>query len=165
MTETSENMAEGQEIRTFLCVVDDSEELSRALRFACRRASNTGGRVAILYVVEPAEFQHWMAVGERMREEARSEAEEMTQAVASSVQRMTGQIPTIFIREGKASEELISLINEYEDISLLVLGAAIGQDGPGPLIKTLVERMAGNLRVPVTIVPGNLTDEQIDGIT
>lgn len=151
--------------RTFLCIVDDSEELSRALRFACNRANHTGGRVALLYVAEPAEFQHWMAVGERMREEARAEAEEMMQAVGASVQRLTGKIPSVFIREGKVSEELIGLLNEYEDISLLVLGAATGPEGPGPLVEAFVSKMSGNLRVPVTLVPGNLTDEQIDAIT
>ena len=105
-----------------------------------------------------------MAIGERMREEAREEAEEMVQAVASVVQRMTGKIPPIYIREGKVAEELIKLIDEEQNIALLVLGAATGTDGPGPLIETLVEKQAGRLRVPVTIVPGNLSDAQLDAI-
>jgi len=61
--------------RTFLVVVDDSDEMTKALRYACRRAQHTGGRVALLSVIEPAEFQHWMAVGDLMKEEARDEAE------------------------------------------------------------------------------------------
>lgn len=162
MTDTEDTLATA---RTFLCVVDQSEELSRAIRFACKRAQNTGGRVALLYVIEPAEFQHWMAVGERMREEARAEAEEMTQAVASTVQRLIQKTPSIYIREGKVSDELIDLVGSEQDISLLVLGAATGPEGPGPLVTTIVERLAGKLRVPVTIVPGNLSDEQIDAIT
>ena len=149
---------------TFLCVVDRTEEMSRAVRFACLRARNANRRVALLYVTEPAEFQHWMAVGERMREEAREEAEEMVQAVASVVQRLTGKIPPIYIREGKVAEELINLVDEEQSIALLVLGAATGTDGPGPLIELLVEKQAGRLRVPVTIVPGNLTDQQLDQI-
>lgn len=149
---------------TFLCVVDRTEEMSRAVRFACLRARNANRRVALLYVTEPAEFQHWMAVGERMREEAREEAEEMVQAVASVVQRLTGKIPPIYIREGKVAEELIKLVDEEKSIALLVLGAATGTDGPGPLIELLVEKQAGRLRVPVTIVPGNLTDQQLDQI-
>ncbi|HAD86681.1 MAG TPA: universal stress protein [Rhodospirillaceae bacterium] len=149
---------------TFLCVVDRTEEMSRAVRFACLRARNANRRVALLYVTEPAEFQHWMAVGERMREEAREEAEEMVQAVASVVQRLTGKIPPIYIREGKVAEELINLVDEEQSIALLVLGAATGTDGPGPLIELLVEKQAGRLRVPVTIVPGNLTDQQLDAI-
>jgi len=158
---------ESEEIigRTFLCVVDDSEELANALRFACRRANGTGGRVALLYVMQPAEFQHWMAIGDRMREEAREEAEEMLQVVASVVQKRTGKVPACFIREGTIREELVKLIDEETDISLLVLGAATGTDGPGPLISHLVEKMAGNLRIPVTIVPGNLSEAQIDAIT
>lgn len=151
--------------RTFLCVVDESEEMGAALRFACRRASNSNGRVALLYVMQPAEFQHWMAIGERMREEAREEAEELLQVVASVVEKRTGYIPKCYIREGKVREVVVDLIDEEKDISLLILGAATGTDGPGPLVTYLVEKMTGQLRIPVTIVPGNLTDEQVDAIS
>jgi len=151
--------------RTFLCVIDESEEMAAALRFACSRAINTNGRVALLYVMQPAEFQHWMAIGERMREEAREEAEELLQVVASVVEKRTGYIPVCYIREGKLREEVIDLINEEKDISLLILGAASGTDGPGPLVSYLVEKMTGQLRIPVTIVPGNLSDEQVDAIS
>lgn len=152
--------------RTFLCVVDESEELGHAVRFACRRAIHTGGRVALIYVIEPAEFQHWMAVGDLMREEQRQKAEEMVQVVASVVKARTGKTPAVYIREGKIVEELISLIDDPDaGISLLVLGAATGPDGPGPIVSTLVQKLPGRLHVPVTIVPGNLTDEEIDAIS
>lgn len=150
---------------SFLCVVDESDEMANALRFACQRANNAGRRVSLLYVMQPAEFQHWMAIGERMREEAREEAEEMLQVVSSVVQKRTGKVPTCYIREGTIREEVVKLINDERDIALLVLGAATGTDGPGPLVTYLVEKMAGQLRVPVTIVPGNLTEEEIDAIT
>ena len=58
--------------RVFLVVVDDSEELSVALRYAARRAQHTGGRVALLYVIEPSDLQQWMAVETLMREERRA---------------------------------------------------------------------------------------------
>lgn len=151
--------------RTFLCVVDDTPEFEKALRFACRRAQHSGGRIALVYVMAPAEFQHWVAVGERMREEARQEAEEMLNVVSATVHQLTGKMPVVFIREGKIREEIVGLIDEQQDISLLVLGAATGTDGPGPLTEYLVEKMAGQLRVPVTIVPGNLDNEDIDAIT
>ena len=57
--------------RVFLVVVDESEEMRNALRYACRRAQHTNGRVALLLVVEPAEFQHWLGVGRVIEEEAR----------------------------------------------------------------------------------------------
>ena len=151
--------------RTFLCVVDDTAELSQALRWACRRAMRTGGRVALLYVIEPSEFQHWASVGDLMQSERRSEAEEMLQVVASVVQKRTGTTPVIFIREGKIRDELIKLIDEEESITVLVLGAATGPEGPGPILSYFVGKMAGRVRIPITIVPGVLTDDQIDAIT
>lgn len=150
--------------KTFLCVVDESEEFGAALRFACGRARSTDGRVALLYVMQPAEFQHWIAVGERMREEAREEAEELLQVVASLVQKRVGKTPTLYIREGTVREEVVKLVDEEKDISILVLGAATGTDGPGPLVTYLVEKMTDQLRVPVTIVPGGLSEEDIDAI-
>ena len=150
--------------RVFLVVVDDSEEMKVALRFACRRAEHTGGRVALLYVVEPADFQHWMAVGDLMREEARSEGEQLLQKLAAQVNEITGSLPALYVREGGRRDELLKLIEEEPSISILVLGANPGQRGPGPLIQALTTKMLGKLRIPITIVPGNLDDDYIDSI-
>ena len=149
----------------FLCVVDETEELWPALRFACRKANRMGARVGLLYVVEPAEFQHWLSVGDLMREERREEAEETIQLVATAVQKQTGKTPTLFIREGDVKDELLACVEEEKNVTLLVLGAATGPDGPGPLISYLVQKKAGGLRVPITIVPGCLTNDQIDSLT
>jgi len=151
--------------RLFLVVVDISEEMNVALRFASQRAKNTGGRVALLYVMEPADFQHWMAVGEKMREERREEAERTLREFASQVQKITGEIPVLFFREGKAADEIVDLIKEEPNICILVLGAAIGKKGPGPLVTSLVGKLSGKFPIPITVVPGNLTMEEVDVLT
>ena len=151
--------------RVFLVVVDETEEMEVALRFACRRARHTGGRVALLYVIEPAEFQHWMAVEDLMREEARSEGEQLLQKLAARVNELVGSIPILYVREGKVREELFKLLDEEPRVSILVLGANPGSRGPGPLVSALTGKMIGKLRVPVTVVPGNLADEEIDMIS
>ena len=150
--------------RIFLVVVDDTQEMAVALRFACRRASNTGGRVALLYVVEPSDFQHWMAVGDLMREEARNEGEQLLQRLAAKVNELTGHLPVLHVREGTRREELLKLIDEDPTVSILVLGASVEKRGPGPLVEALTGKFVGKLRVPVTIVPGNLSDDEIDSI-
>jgi nucleotide-binding universal stress UspA family protein len=162
VSSTSRSQPEGG---IFLCVVDESEELWKALRFACRRAAQVDGRVGLLYVVEPAEFQHWLAVAELMRDERREEAEETLQKVATAAQKLTGSMPVLYIREGEVNDELIKLIDEHTEITSLILGAATGLDGPGPIVSYLVQKKSGRLRVPITIVPGMLSDEQIDAIT
>ena len=149
----------------FLCVVDETPELWPALRFACRRAATSAARVGLLYVVEPAEFQHWIAVADLMREERREEAEETLQKVATAVKKRTGHMPVLYIREGEVIDEVLALIDEATDITAIILGAATGPEGPGPVVSYLVQKKAGRLRVPITIVPGGMSDQEIDAIT
>ncbi len=151
--------------RTFLVVVDDTPELLVALRYASRRAKRTGGKVAMLYVIDPIEPQQWAAVGDLMRQEAREQAEEVLHRFSELVLSLTGQLPVTVMREGNRRDELIKLIAEDPGISVLVLGAATGPDGPGPLVSALASKYASNLRVPLTIVPGSLTEAQIDAIS
>jgi nucleotide-binding universal stress UspA family protein len=151
--------------RIFLTVVDASKEMDVALRFAARRAHNTGGRVALLYVMEPADFQHWMAVEEKMREERREEAERILQDLAASVSEITGTMPVLYVREGEPADEIGKLIEEEPRISILVLGAGTGTKGPGPLVSSLAGKISGKFPIPITVVPGNLTLEQIDALT
>ncbi len=151
--------------RVFLVVVDDTEEMRAALRYACGRARHTGGRVALLRVVEPAEFQHFATIGNLMRAEARQEAETLLQRMAAEVNEVSGQLPVLYVREGNPRDELIKLINEEPQVSILVLAADTGPGGPGPLVTAMTGKFVGRLRVPITIVPGHLTNEQIQAIT
>ncbi|HEX6013163.1 MAG TPA: universal stress protein [Geminicoccaceae bacterium] len=151
--------------RVFLVVVDETEEMRNALRYACRRAQHTSGRVALLHVVEPAEFQHWLGVGRVMEEEARVEAEQRMQTLATEVFAQTGRMPVVHIREGKRSEELVALLQEDPSISLLVLATATGSSNPGPLVTFLMGHLGRRVRIPVTLVPGELSVEEIDALT
>ena len=151
--------------RVFLVVVDESDELKLALRYAARRAQHTGGRVALLYVIEPSDLQQWMAVETLMREERREEAEALLQRISAKVSEIAGTMPVIYIREGRRRDELLALIDEEQSISILVLAASAATDGPGPLITALTGKFMHKLRIPLTVVPGTLTDAQIDALT
>lgn len=150
--------------RVFLVVVDESVEMPVALYYAGRRALRTGGRVALLRVIQPDEGHDLMSIVELIREEKRQEAEQLLQRLAKTVVEETGTLPVLYLREGSAREELINLINEDPTISILVLAAGTGPEGPGPLVSHLAGKAAAKMRIPVTIVPGNLTREQIDAI-
>jgi nucleotide-binding universal stress UspA family protein len=166
MTDDNHDQPSGIEAdRTFLVVVDDSEEMQVALHFASRRARRTGGRVALLYVQQPAEFQHWMAVGDLMREEAREEAEGLMQKLSAEVKEWSGNYPVVHMREGDIGDELEKLLGEEESISVLVLAASTDSAGPGPLISHLIGKGGTKLNVPVTIVPGSLDDKEVIAIT
>ena len=114
---------------------------------------------------DKADFQHWMAVGDLMREEAREVGEELLQRYSAEVQRVTGKVPILYIREGDRSEELYKLMDEEPSISILILAAGTDKKGPGPIISYMMGKGVQQLRVPVTVVPGSLTREEIDAIT
>jgi len=164
-TAAEEAAARHRENRVFLVVVDETEEMRVALRFAALRARSTGGKVAMLYVVEPSEFQHWMSVGDLMREEARTEAEQVLQRLAAEVSELAGSLPVLYVREGDRRDELLALLDEEPNISILVLGASTGKRGPGPLVSAMTGKFLGRLHIPVTVVPDSMTVEEIDAVT
>lgn len=158
-------MEEPANPRVFLVVVDESEELQIAVHYAARRAAHTGGRIALLYVIEPSELQQWVAIENLAREERREEAELLLQRLCEEILPIAGSMPIVYIREGPRRDELLTLINEEPSISILVLAAGTGPEGPGPLISYLAGKPAARLRVPITIVPGGLTMKELDAVS
>jgi nucleotide-binding universal stress UspA family protein len=145
--------------RKFLVVVDKTPECQVALRFAARRAQHTGGRVSLLCVSEPADFQEWKGVEKIMEDEARKDAENLVSEAAKTVNELTGILPELLIEQGAPAERLLDLVGRDKDISILVLASGTSKDGPGPLVSLF----AGGLQaIPVTIVPGNLSDKAVD---
>ncbi|MXP62946.1 universal stress protein [Roseomonas sp. M0104] len=151
--------------RVFLVVVDDSPERRIALRYACLRAKNGGGRVALLRVIEEEGTVEWAGVGAMLQEERREEAEKLLSALAAEVQEITDGLPILLIREGDPRDELLALLDEDPRLSILILATAATGGAPGPLITALTGRYAPRLHVPMTIVPGNLSDEDLLRVT
>tara|TARA_B100000315_G_scaffold249977_1_gene282022 strand:+ start:353 stop:760 length:408 start_codon:yes stop_codon:yes gene_type:complete len=135
------------------------------MRLAALRARNTGGHVFLLYVVEPASFQHWGSVSEVMAEERRQEAEERLNALAEEVNNYAGIRPVLFVRQGRKIEQILKLIDDEPDINAMVLGCAPEGKGSNDLVHELSNQLTKRLRIPLLIVPGNLTDEQIKSLT
>jgi nucleotide-binding universal stress UspA family protein len=145
--------------RKFLVVVDKTPESKVAVRFAARRAQHTGGRVTLLCVVQPADFQQWRGVEQIMKDEARQEAEGLIYAAAKTVNDLAGIVPELVIRVGRVADALLELIKADSDISILVLASGTSKEGPGPLVSLFATSVQA---IPVTIVPGSLTEEKID---
>jgi nucleotide-binding universal stress UspA family protein len=148
----------------FLAVVDDSAECAKAVRFAARRCARLGASIVLLGVVTPPEHETWLGVGQVMQAEAEEAAEKLIDAAAVAVRTYAGLEPERVVRTGDKADELVKLIEADEDISLLVLAAGSGRDGPGPLVSALAGKSAASFPIPVAIVPGHLEDEEIDAL-
>ena len=146
----------------FLVVIDETPECDRAVYFASRRALRTGASVIMLRVIETAERnQQWLGVADIMRAEAHEEANAVLDRHAARISSITGVMPERVIREGDKSEEMLKLIDEDEDIAALILAAGVGKEGPGPLVTGLA-KTAGEFPIPLALVPGHLSDEDLD---
>lgn len=151
--------------RKFLVVLDDTPECARAVAYSAKRAERTNGGLIMLYIIKPSEFQHWLGVEGVMR----AEAHEQAQAILDSFNDIAHEIaqiePEQVIKEGVPTEVIAELIEEDEDIALLVLAASMDGEGPGPLISDFTRNMSSHFPIPMTIVPGDLTDEDINALS
>jgi nucleotide-binding universal stress UspA family protein len=149
----------------FLVVIDDSPECDRALYFASRRVARIGGNVIMLYAIETEDrSQQWLGVADIMRAEAHEEANAILDRFAARANGVAGITPERVIREGVRSDEVLKLIDDDEDIAILVLAASTENEGPGPIVANLA-KTAGTFPIPVAIVPGHLSDQELDALS
>ncbi|MEL7012670.1 MAG: universal stress protein [Pseudomonadota bacterium] len=151
-------------MRKFLVVLDDSRECLNAMRFAAMRAKNTNAGVEVLAVIPPEDFNHWVGVGDIMREEARERIQVHFDVYAQWMRDRQGIDPELVIREGEPFKEIMAQVQDDPEVGVLVLGASTDKKGPGPLV-TQISKNSSGLNIPITIVPGDLSKERLEAIT
>ena len=148
-----------------LVIVDDTAEWDRAVYYASRWAIRAGGGVVMLRIIETEDQnQQWLGVAEVMRAEAHDEANAALDRAAGRANGIAAITPERVIREGDPAEQILDVIDKDADIAKLVLAANPGPEGPGPLI-TIMANTVGSFPIPVTIVPGDLSDADIDALS
>lgn len=148
----------------FLVVVDQTEEFDRALYFAARRAMRTNSGLVLLAVIDDAGFHEWLGVGDMIQQEAEEAAAALLNRAAARARQIAGIQAEMSTLRGARSEQIMKLIEEDEDISFLVLAASSSSDGPGPLVSTLAAKSSGTFPIPIVIVPGAMSDEEIEAL-
>ena len=150
-------------MRVYLVIMDETEEAVRALRFASRRAMKTGGSVHILALVPRESFNAFGTVQATIEDEARDRAEMVASSAAGSIFAESGKMPVISVRTGDAQGVIKEYLAEHPEVAALVLGTA-KDGGPGPLVSHFSAH-AGALPCPLFLVPGGLTDEDLDRLS
>lgn len=148
-------------MRTYLVVIDETEEARSALHYAAIRAIKLGRTVEILALIPKQEFVNWAAVEATFEEEARLRAEAAVAQAAGELIEETGVQPKITVKRGDPVKMVREAIAESENIAGLMLGAA-AEGPPGPLVAHFAGVEAGNMPCPIIIVPGNLSFEELE---
>ena len=119
----------------------------------------------MLRVIEPGERnQQWLGVADIMMAEAMEAANKALDKYAERAKKITKLVPERVIREGVTSEEILKLIDEDQDIGILVLAAGTSNEGPGPLVSH-IGKSAGTFPIPVAIIPGHLSDDDLGAMS
>jgi nucleotide-binding universal stress UspA family protein len=148
-----------------LVIVDDTAEWDRAVYYASRWAMRVGGGVVMLRVIETEDQnQQWLGVADIMRAEAHEAANEALDRASGRANGIAAITPERVIREGVPGEQILDVIDKDPDISMLVLAANAGAEGPGPIISTMAKTV-GAFPIPLVIVSGALSDAEIDGLS
>ena len=148
-----------------LVIVDDTAEWDRAVYYASRWAIRVGGGVVMLRIIETEDQnQQWLGVADIMRAEAQEDANAALDRAAGRANGIAAITPERVIREGDPTDQILDVIDKDVDIAMLVLAANPGPEGPGPII-TMIAAVVGSFPIPVTIVPGDLSDEDIDALS
>jgi hypothetical protein len=149
--------------RKLMCVADDTVEARQAVLFAARRAALTGAGLVILRAVEPIESGLWATLGGSIHARVADEAVEDIRVLADAARPVLGSEPELVVREGEVGGQIRAMIDADPAIKTLVLAAASGRGGPGPLVSAASRGglQGGERAVVVMIVPGGLDDREI----
>ncbi len=152
--------------RKFLVVADDSPEFQAALRYAARRAKSTGGRVALLKVLTPSNNDYFAGVREEIEAQLRQEGEALLTRLGAEAEERSGATPEFLIEFGDAPSAIKRVVAADPDIKILVLASAVGGRGPGPLVSAVAKDGGGfgGRKLPVTVVPGDLSDAEVEDL-
>ena len=150
-------------MRVYLVVIDETQEAHSALRFAARRAADTQGAVHILALVPKQAFNAFGGIQATIEQESRDRAEVLANSAAGELMSESGLMPQIAVREGDGKTVINEYLSEHPEVAALVLGAA-AEGNPGPLVSHF-SASSGQLPCPLIIVPGALSDEEIDRLS
>ncbi len=150
-------------MRVYLVIIDETEEAHVALRFAARRAAKTNGMVHLLALVPKQAFNAFGGVQATIEQEARDRAEVLANSAAGELMSEGGKLPQVAVRVGDGKGVIADYLSDHPEVAALVLGAAA--DGPpGPLVAHFSANV-GKLSCPLFVVPGSLSDEEIDRLS
>lgn len=142
------------EVKRLLLCVNDDDYSRNAMVFACEIAKAKKHEIALLHVLQPADYQGFGAVADKIRAEQKENAKALLKELSAEVEKRIKKRPKILMREGAIEEEIIDTIEQQKNISMLITGCAADSNFKSKTIPALVGQLGQKLLVPTLIVPG-----------
>ncbi|HMK48902.1 MAG TPA: universal stress protein [Thermodesulfovibrionales bacterium] len=142
-----------------LVAVDGSEFSKNAVRFASCLAMKIKAEVIALRINDVPRYSHWMGISDRVKEEMFETSEKIIQEAGEIARDEFDMGVTGVIREGSPVEEIVKLVNEDQEISMVVLGASGKGNAARRLVgsttESLIHEVSRSLHCAVIVVPGS----------
>ncbi|MBI1360576.1 MAG: universal stress protein [Alphaproteobacteria bacterium] len=149
--------------RKFLAVSDETDECRVALVYAGHRAKAVGAGLVILRCARSPGVGGWIGLDQDISQDAIDAARLKAAEHARLVEERTGTTPEVVVSDEDPLDAIHKLVREDPSIRQLVLATGSGRWGPGQLVARLGKgRPLAERPIAVTVVPGDLTDRQID---
>ena len=149
-------------LKKYLVVVDESKELENAIYFAASRAQKLNRSISLLYVIDHAINAQWSKIENLIEQEATSDAKKICRKWAQKIKDRFGIECEIILKLGSRVDEILKLLREDKTIRFLILASASESEDPGPIIKALIGKKNKELSIPIVIVPGSMSEKDID---
>lgn len=127
--------------------VDGTESSRVALRWSARRAAQTGAELSVLHVVDDT----WAAIGVRMADEVRADAQELVEHEASYAGTL---VPGIHLHTRVLHGDVMTVLAQTShDLDLIVVGTHKTGFVSGQVFGSRSLVLAGTAHAPVAIIP------------
>ncbi len=150
--------------RKFLAVSDETEECVSAMLFAGMRAKAVGAGVVVLRCARVPGLGGWVGLDKDISQDAIDSARLKAIQHVDIIEARVGIRAEVVVSEEEPVDAIRALVKKDHTIKTLILAAAPGWR-PGPLVSRLAKgKPVSNRPIAVTVIPGNLTDEQLQEI-
>lgn len=152
--------------RNYFVVIDNSEEMWKAVEFCMIRAKVMKAQITTISFAESISDQIMLVNSaeniinqDQIKEEKEKHTKVHSYLLEKSKIKANSQI---FMSDDL--EGFIKYLNDFSSNSTIVLASSTEIGKPGPLIDKLVYEKSNSLKCPLVIISGNLSNKELSGI-
>ncbi len=153
--------------RNYFIVIDQSQEMWTAVKFAMKRAKLTKSNIITISFIESVSEGMMLTTStEKILDKDQLDNEKLNhKEVHEYIYKNSKIKANAEIFKMNDIDDFISFLNKYSSNSTIVLATSNDIGKPGPLIDKLIYEKSSSLLCPLVIINGNLQDKEIEKIT
>lgn len=153
--------------KKYLVCLSGTGSSDGAVKFAAKQIKKYGILIELLIAIptEHKNFQVFMNKNHNDNKIAYDRAAAIMQMNLNYIIEETGCIPIHTIFQGEIHEAIKQKLLNDPNIILLILGSSASSFSKRKTISSLIEKIGESVMIPITIIPQNITEEQLSNLS